>query len=66
MQNYLYQKITIWTCTETVRTLLRDCLANGGRNTAYVFSIVILERINILVLKTLSVIVVLYYWYHKP
>lgn len=66
MQNDLYQKITIWTRTESMHILLRDCQANGGRNTGYVFSIVFLEGINILTLKPLHVTVVLYYWYHKP
>lgn len=34
--------------------------------TAHVFSIVFLEGINILALKSLYVTVVLYFWYHKP
>lgn len=52
MQNCLYQKITTWTCTDTLHTLLEIAQLRTAEK-AYVLSTVFLEGIDILALKPL-------------
>lgn len=66
MQNCLYQKITKWTCTETLHTLLRECLANGRQKHSLPGQYCLLRRNKYCCTQNPLHDSGIYYQYHKP